>query len=189
MTFSEPQVRRLKAKLDAKRVKLRQIGGLDVSYVEGWYVMAEANRIFGFDTWDRVSHSHQLVYERRDAEVTYVAYFVRVRVSVRAGSRTVVREGSGFGSAVKADAGEAHEFAFKAAETDGTKRALATFGNRFGLALYDKEHTGVTKPRSPAQGVSAHTATPSAPITNDSKSDHTSDQSHEADAIRTRSYS
>ena len=33
----------------------------------------------------------------------------------------------------------AHEMALKAAETDATKRALATFGNPFGLALYDKD--------------------------------------------------
>jgi hypothetical protein len=32
---------------------------------------------------------------------------------------------------------------FKAAETDATKRALATFGNPFGLALYDRELNGV----------------------------------------------
>jgi hypothetical protein len=41
----------------------------------------------------------------------------------------------------------------KGAETDATKRALATFGNRFGLGLYDKEQNGVTghRPRSPDQ--------------------------------------
>ena len=33
--------------------------------------------------------------------------------------------------------------ALKSAETDATKRALATFGNAFGLALYDREQTGV----------------------------------------------
>jgi hypothetical protein len=36
--------------------------------------------------------------------------------------------------------------ALKAAETDATKRALATFGNPFGLALYDKDQAGVTRP-------------------------------------------
>ena len=33
----------------------------------------------------------------------------------------------------------------KGAETDATKRALATFGNPFGLALYDREQAGVRK--------------------------------------------
>ena len=35
----------------------------------------------------------------------------------------------------------------KGAETDATKRALATFGNPFGLALYDREQAGVRKTR------------------------------------------
>jgi hypothetical protein len=35
----------------------------------------------------------------------------------------------------------------KGAETDATKRALATFGNPFGLALYDREQAGVRKVR------------------------------------------
>ena len=32
--------------------------------------------------------------------------------------------------------GEVHDIALKAAETDATKRAFATFGKPFGLALY-----------------------------------------------------
>jgi hypothetical protein len=36
----------------------------------------------------------------------------------------------------------------KGAETDATKRALATFGNPFGLALYDREQAGVRKART-----------------------------------------
>ena len=46
--------------------------------------------------------------------------------------------------------GEAHELALKGAETDATKRALATFGNSFGLALYDREQAGVRKARGAA---------------------------------------
>ena len=41
----------------------------------------------------------------------------------------------------------AHEIAIKAAETDATKRALATFGNPFGLALYDTDKLQVTQSR------------------------------------------
>ena len=35
----------------------------------------------------------------------------------------------------------------KGAETAATERALATFGNPFGLALYDREQVGVRKSR------------------------------------------
>ncbi len=152
MSFSDLQVRRLKAKLEARRVKTRAREGRELSYVEGWYVMAEANRIFGFDGWDRLSHSQQLLYERPEAGLTEVAYLARVRVIVRAGANSVVREGSGFGRASNVNAGEAHELALKAAETDATKRALATFGNRFGLALYDKDQAGVAKPSPGSRG-------------------------------------
>ena len=36
-----------------------------------------------------------------------------------------------------------HESAIKEAETDAMKRALMTFGNQFGLALYDKDQKNV----------------------------------------------
>ena len=70
-----------------------------------------------------------------------------MRVSVRAGEITIVREGSGSGEAKAPTPGQAHELALKGAETDATKRALATFGNPFGLALYDREQVGVRKAR------------------------------------------
>ena len=82
------------------------------------------------------------------------AYTAKVRVSVRAGDITIVREGSGTGEAKAPTPGQAHELALKGAETDATKRALATFGNPFGLALYDREQAGVRKMRgaSPSSG-------------------------------------
>ena len=69
-------------------------------------------------------------------------------MSVRAGDITIVREGSGTGEGKAPTPGQAHELALKGAETDATKRALATFGNPFGLALYDREQLGVRKARS-----------------------------------------
>ena len=59
-----------------------------------------------------------------------------------------MREGSGTGEGKAPTPGQAHELALKGAETDATKRALATFGNPFGLALYDREQLGVRKARS-----------------------------------------
>jgi hypothetical protein len=68
-----------------------------------------------------------------------------VRITVRAGEVDIVREGIGTGVGRSTSAETAHDIALKAAETDATKRALATFGNPFGLALYDKDKRGVTK--------------------------------------------
>ena len=75
---------------------------------------------------------------------TGAAYNAKVRIAVRAGAVTVTREGCGTGQGKAFTPGQAHELALKAAETDATKRALATFGNPFGLALYDRELAGVT---------------------------------------------
>jgi hypothetical protein len=46
---------------------------------------------------------------------------------------------------IDADCGLAHESAIKEAETDAKKRALMTFGNQFGLALYDRAQTNVAR--------------------------------------------
>jgi hypothetical protein len=56
----------------------------------------------------------------------------------------VIREGSGAGHGIDVDLGQAHESALKEAETDAMKRALMTFGNPFGLALYDKQQREVS---------------------------------------------
>jgi hypothetical protein len=55
---------------------------------------------------------------------------------VHADGLTIIREGHGTGEGKGVSAGEVHDIALKAAETDATKRALATFGKPFGLALY-----------------------------------------------------
>jgi hypothetical protein len=70
----------------------------------------------------------------------------------------VIREGSGAGHGIDADLGQAHESAIKEAETDAMKRALMTFGNQFGLALYDKQQREVTSSTAPAPV--RHTAAP-----------------------------
>jgi Rad52/22 family double-strand break repair protein len=47
MALTNTQVRQLRAKLDPRYVKTRQANGTNLHYVEGWHVIAEANRIFG----------------------------------------------------------------------------------------------------------------------------------------------
>jgi len=164
--FSTWQVAALSAPLDRANVRQREQGRGSVSYLEGWQVISEANRIFGFDGWQRstlisrcvAEHERPIGRDRRSGwGVTYIA---RVRISITAGQRTLIREGSGAGHGIDADLGLAHESALKEAETDATKRALMTFGNPFGLALYDKQQRQV----SPARGAltAANQASPSA---------------------------
>ena len=63
-------------------------------------------------------------------------YVARVRITVSAHGAVIVREGHGSGEGRGTSPGETHDIAVKAAETDATKRALATFGKPFGLELY-----------------------------------------------------
>ena len=143
MAFSEVQEKALKAKLSGKVVRTREQDGMSLSYVEGWHTIAEANRIFGFDGWDRKTVHVACVWEGKTEGLQGCSYVARVRVRVRAGDTVIVREGCGSGHGLGLNLGEAHESAIKEAETDAMKRALVTFGNPFGLALYDREQRGV----------------------------------------------
>jgi DNA recombination protein Rad52 len=145
MAFTQTQVRKLAGKLPERFVKTRAERGLTLSYVEGWHVIDEANRVFGFDGWDRETVAAECVWQDARISPKACSYAVRVRIKVRAGKTIISREGTGLGHGTGATLGEAHESALKEAETDATKRALVTFGNLFGLALYDKEQNGVQR--------------------------------------------
>ena len=148
MAFAEEQTKALSAKLNGKHVKSRELDGIELSYIEGWHCLAEANRIFGFDGWDRETLSVKCVWDGTWSGRKGCAYTALVRIRVRAGDTVVCRDGSGAGHGWAQTLGEAHESALKEAETDATKRALTTFGNAFGLALYDKAQSGVRQVRA-----------------------------------------
>ena len=119
-----------------------------LAYVEGWHVIAEANRIFGFDAWDRQTLSTRCVWSASEP-ANIMSPPISRRCALRAGRRHnyYYGRGPGRGSAKPLRPDEAHELALKGAETDATKRALATFGNPFGLALYDREQVASAKSR------------------------------------------
>ena len=141
--FSEQQKEFLSEKLDARHVKQRDQGGRKLSYIEGWQAISEANRIFGFDGWSRETADIRQAHEPyQNANGNWVVgYVAKVRITVG----EITRDGSGFGSGIDKDLGRAHESALKESETDSMKRALMTFGNQFGLALYDKTQEGVER--------------------------------------------
>ena len=143
MGFSAKQVKALRRNLDHRHVRTREANGRELSYIEGWYAISEANRIFGFDGWSRETVESRCVLARENRGTFLAVYIARVRISVQADGATIIREGHGSGEGRGTSPGEVHDIALKAAETDATKRALATFGKPFGLALY-----GVGKPPS-----------------------------------------
>jgi DNA recombination protein Rad52 len=136
MGFSAKQLKALRRNLDHRYVRTREANGRALSYIEGWYAISEANRIFGFDGWNRETIESRCVLTRETRGSFLAVYTARVRISVHADGATIIREGHGTGEGRSASPGEVHDTALKAAETDATKRALATFGNPFGLGLY-----------------------------------------------------
>ena len=147
--FTAEQTASLAGPLDRSHVKTRNQSGRSLSYIEGWHAIAEANRIFGFDAWSSETVDIRCVSEgprkMSSGEGFGVSYIARVRITIG----TLVREGVGSGHGIDRDLGLAHESAIKEAETDARKRALMTFGNPFGLALYDKVQANVCDTPAP----------------------------------------
>ena len=132
MTFTKEQTEQLNQPIDPKVVSYREKGNIQLAYLESWYVINEANRIFGFDGWQ--SETVQLDCVQSDEFcVTYIA---KVRVTIN----DVIREGvgAGHGKGERVNLGDKHESAVKEAESDARKRAFMQFGSQFGLSLYDR---------------------------------------------------
>jgi recombination DNA repair RAD52 pathway protein len=175
--FTPEQKALLEGKLDKAHVKSRRgPNGKALSYLEAWHVIDMANEIFGFGNWDaetvEMKREHEPVQIPPSAEHPkggiVVTYSARVRVTVYSqdGSRKVVRERSGGHRGFGPTVGQAVEDCIKAAETDATKRAFVTFGNVFGLALYDREMRNVetTDGARPRRQIEQGRDRPMAPI-------------------------
>jgi DNA recombination protein Rad52 len=136
MGFSAKQQQALRRQPNRSYIRTREAHGRELTYLEGWYAISEANRIFGFDGWSRETIESKCVLARENKGTFLAVYTTRVRITVHADGATVIREGHGTGEGRGTSPGEVHDIALKAAETDATKRALTTFGKPFGLELY-----------------------------------------------------
>jgi Rad52/22 family double-strand break repair protein len=169
MSFSAKQLAALRRDLDSRQVRTREAHGREFSYLEGWYVISEANRIFGYDAWSRETLDSRCVLTRENRGSFLAVYVARVRITVNAHGAAIVREGHGSGEGRGTSPGETHDIAVKAAETDATKRALATFGKPFGLELYRngkgaRDHAGKDTEQHGARGVAAEKLSPVAQL-------------------------
>ena len=132
MTFTKEQVEELKQPIDPKVVAFRKQGNMQLAYLESWYVINEANRIFGFDGWS----SETIQLDCVQSDEFCVTYIAKVRVTVG----DVIKEGvgAGHGKGERVNLGDKHESAVKEAESDARKRAFMQFGSQLGLSLYDR---------------------------------------------------
>ena len=118
-------------------------GGRKFSYIEGHTAIDQANQVFGYGGWGYELVGHVVLHQLKSG----AAYSAIVRVTVPgAPSRTDV----GF-QPVNDDSVEGHETAYKGAVTDALKRALRSFGDRFGNGLYGDPPTATAQRRPQPQ--------------------------------------
>ena len=132
MTFTEEQTEQRNQPIDPKVVSYREKGNIQLAYLESWYVINAANRIFGFGGWS----SETIQLDCVQSDEFCVTYIAKVRVTIG----DVIREGvgAGHGKGKSVNLGDKHESAVKEAESDARKRAFMQFGSQFGLSLYDR---------------------------------------------------
>ena len=111
MGFTAKQTQALRRGLSSRSIRTREANGRELSYIEGWYAISEANRIFGFDAWSRETMDSRCVLTRENRGAFLAVYIAKVRITVQADGTTIVREGHGSGEGRGTSPGEAHDTA------------------------------------------------------------------------------
>jgi DNA repair and recombination protein RAD52 len=139
--FDKNQLTILTQELDSNRIKTREKGNINLSYIEGFDVIDTANKVFGFGNWSySISKLDQVSQEVNQNQNNVVCYKAVVQIQIYNINHTldVNRQDVGFGTGVAKSLADAHEGAAKEAVTDAIKRCFRSFGNQFGNSLYDK---------------------------------------------------
>jgi len=139
--FNDKQNQVLAYELDSSRIKSRQKGSVSLSYLEGFDIIETANRIFGYGNWDySITSLTQVSQELNQNQNHVICYKAVVNVVVydMQHSKHVSREDVGFGTGIAKTLADAHEGGGKESVTDAIKRCFKSFGNQYGLSLYDK---------------------------------------------------
>lgn len=130
----------LDKKFPENRIETRKgSGGRMLSYAEGWFVISELNRIFGYDGWS--FHVEDLTHKVSEKDGKHVAYSVcrgYLQINGSMDRFSITKSDVGHGHGRGGSEGEALESADKEAVTDCKKRCAKDLGYAVGLALYDK---------------------------------------------------
>ena len=139
--FNQNQIEVLNSQLDSSRVKTREKGNINLSYLEGFDIIDTANSIFGYGNWSSsILKLEQVSQELNQNDNTVICYKAIVKVIVydELHQNKIQKVDVGFGTGVSKALADAHEGAAKEAVTDAIKRCFRSFGNQFGNSLYDK---------------------------------------------------
>ena len=162
MSLTDEQVATLLRPINPRRVLQSQ----GQSHLPAFDVEAHLSRIFGFENWDReildlwlISESLEHFTDKKtnqEKQGWTVTYGCKLRLTVYARDPLVsrskdnmivyrektVRDGAATGSANHLPLkGDAHDFAMKNADSYALKRAAKSWGDQFGLSLYNKGMT------------------------------------------------
>jgi len=120
MNSRQEVISRLKKPLNEKYIETMYDGGQH--HVQGWYVKAKANQVFGYDGWDM--RTTRLEYVPNAKEVDFVAT-VEITAYFRdeeGRQKAVTRSGT---AGESEDSNNPHSDASKTAETTAMKRAFS----------------------------------------------------------------
>ncbi len=128
--------RKLRQPLAPEHISARETGDGPVRYLEGWRAIQLANAIFGEDRWGaevvgEVTYRPIPQTGRRNATPVLGIYTATVRVTVD----SCPSHSDVGAAAVEEQTPEHHATAYKAAVTDGLKRALRHYGAGLGSEL------------------------------------------------------
>ncbi len=139
--FTKEQIEDLEKELESSRIKTREKGNIQLSYIEAHDFITTANRIFGYGQWEYSISTLEVASEEINQNQNHsISYRAVVKLSIYDENhlQKVCREDVGFGSGIAKTLADAHESGAKEAVTDALKRAMRSFGNQFGNSLYDK---------------------------------------------------
>lgn len=139
--FNDKQKEVLANELAIHRIKSRQKGTINLSYLEAFDIIETANSVFGYGNWSySITKLEQVSQETNQNQNVVICYKALVSIVVYDLNHTkeVKREDVGFGTGIAKGLADAHESGAKEAVTDSIKRTLRSFGNQFGNSLYDK---------------------------------------------------
>lgn len=168
MMTDEERVAELRKPLNPKDIKPAPRGKFG-DYIDGYHAISEANRIFGEDGWSyritRLEKVSDQTVSLPGKNGPYDQYRVGYLCTVLVEALSIHKEGSAVGAGLgnPNDIAAHHESAVKEAETDALKRALRSYGNTFGLALYDKDRAHVGVEESPPEKPERTTNNPTTP--------------------------
>lgn len=108
-----------------------------LEYIAGYVAIAQANKIFGFDSWGYSITKYPELIQKDGA----LGYLCAVKVWVKLNGELVEKEDVGYKDVTltKKEKKPMLEVAYKGCVTDALKRALRSFGDQFGNSLYDRE--------------------------------------------------